>query len=228
MRTPVLALAAFLMFLGESRAATVAWDFFQLTSASFSGSGSGRTWNGTFSTNGQQPVGESGAFVDFYISFVVTRTTGTPVKAKIAPDTEFLVLDGPESNWILANEGDLVDESTSRHLGDSYFFHTAMDDEGYGGTGSIEFLYGETCQFYLGFSTGLPNWETGVHCSSDIYYGWALFEYSAGKVSLVRSALNTEGGGIYVGTDRTTPVPEPASCALAFLGAVLLLRRRRN
>ena len=228
MRAFALALAICSALLGEAKASSVAWDVLQLESGEFSGSGLNRTWRGTFSTGGMKTVGESGDTVDFYISFLVTRTM-LPSQAHILPDTENLVLDGPESNWILANEGDLIDESTSRHL-DSYFFQTGLDDGGYDGSGSIDCDYAGQYRFYMGFATGLPDWddETGVHRSRDIFYGWALFEYSGGKVSLVQSALNADGGGIYVGTDRTTPVPEPATGGLALAGALLLLRRRRR
>ena len=201
----------------------------QLTSNYISESGSKQTWYGTFSTGGTQSVGNPGVLVDFYISFTVTKTT-KPLKVHIAPDTNLLELDGPESNWILANEGDLVNESTSRHL-DSYFFHTGLDDGQYSGSGSIDRSYGGTYQFYMGFATGLPEWwleESGDLATRKIFYGWALFEYSSGKLSVVRSALNTTGGGIYVGTDRVTPVPEPAGGGLALAGALLLLRRRRD
>ena len=122
MRTVVLALVVCSILLGEANAAPVEWDILQLRSGEFSGSGWDRTWRGTFS--GMKTIGEYGAMVDFYISFLVTRTRN-PSQAHILPDTEYLVLDGPESNWILANEGDLVNESTSRHL-DSYFFQTGL------------------------------------------------------------------------------------------------------
>ncbi|MBQ9727930.1 MAG: PEP-CTERM sorting domain-containing protein [Kiritimatiellae bacterium] len=204
----------------------MAWDVFQLTSSEFRGTGADRTWFGTFSTGGEKTVGEAGVVVDFYVSFVVARTA-TPATAVISPDTDLLELDGPESNWILAAEGDLVDESTSRHL-DSCFFHAGLDDGTYSGSGSVEFPYGETCMFYMGFATGTADWDTGEHASKNIFYGWAQFEYASGKLSLVRSALNTAGGGIYVGTDRVVPVPEPAAGALALLGCALLLRRRRR
>ncbi len=226
MKTLFIVLSIFSAFLFRASATTLAWDVIELTSGEFSGTGADRVWHGTFSTNGQRPVGESGAYIDFYISFVVTRTASTPVKAQIAPDTEFQILDGPESNWILANEGDLVDESTSRHLG-SYFFNTGLDEGTYGGSGLVECRLVGGDRFYLGFATGVPDWDTGEHASRDIFYGWALFECRAGALAVVRSAVNAEGGGIYVGTDRTTAVPEPASGALALLGALLLLRRRR-
>ena len=63
---------------------------------------------------------------------------------------------------------------------------------------------------------------------SDVYYGWALFEYSYGRLTLVDSALNTGGGGIYAGTSITVPIPEPSSWALAALGVAALLRRRHS
>ncbi len=60
-----------------------------------------------------------------------------------------------------------------------------------------------------------------------LFFGFLALMVARGTISLVNSELNTEGGGIYVGTDRTTAVPEPASGALALLGALPLLRRRR-
>jgi hypothetical protein len=91
---------------------------------------------------------------------------------------------------------------------------------------SITDDYDSVFRFYLGFAIAGTDTATGEALQSNVYYGWAQFEYSDGEISVVSSALNTTGGGIYAGTDRTTSVPEPASGALALLGAVLLLRRR--
>jgi hypothetical protein len=73
--------------------------------------------------------------------------------------------------------------------------------------------------FYLGFwldadAGGAP---------SDIY-GWASLVYDGTTLSLVDSAAETTGVGIYAGTH--TPVPEPATGALALAGLVPLVLRR--
>ncbi len=60
-----------------------------------------------------------------------------------------------------------------------------------------------------------------------LFFGFLALMVARGTISLVNSALNTEGGGIYVGTDRTTAVPEPTTAGLLLAGALLLLPRRR-
>ena len=94
---------------------------------------------------------------------------------------------------------------------------------------AIEVAFTPTVRFYLGFATSVwgDNEETGA-LERSVYYGWAQFEWSRGTLSLLNSAINTEGGGIYVGTDRTTPVPEPTSAALAIAGLGLLICRRKR
>ena len=85
-----------------------------------------------------------------------------------------------------------------------------------------------TFDFYLGFATAAEYTGSWADPSKYVYYGWAQFTYSKGTITLVNSALNTEGGGIYAGTGITTPVPEPATGILSFLGMVLLLHHRRD
>ena len=134
-------------------------------------------------------------------------------------------------NWIRVNKGDLVDASTTLHA-DSYFLHGVSDpvsgeydihaDETVLGT------FESTFRFYLGFATTVnfeENWDGTF--DQHAYFGWAQFEWNNGTLSLVDSAINTEGGGIYAGTDRVTAVPEPSSGLLFCVGIAFLLHRRK-
>jgi len=63
----------------------------------------------------------------------------------------------------------------------------------------------------------------------EVYYGWALFEWSKNQLTLVDSALCLEPNtGIIVGSSTIVPIPEPSSFALAALGVTALLRRRHS
>jgi hypothetical protein len=74
--------------------------------------------------------------------------------------------------------------------------------------------------FYLGF------WVEGVLDYSDTY-GWASLVWNGTSLTLLDSAMETTGVGLYAGT--YTPVPEPATAGLAWIGlAACVLRRTRR
>ena len=149
----------------------------------------------------------------------------------ITADPEMIVT-AYGDNWVQVEEGGLVDASTTRNQ-DHYFFHGWLDDgadETYTPRADdpITAAYNSTFDFYLGFATAAEYAGSWNDPWKYVYYGWAQFTYSNGTITLVDSALNTEGGGIYAGTGITTPVPEPATGLLSFLGILLLLRPRKD
>lgn len=137
-------------------------------------------------------------------------------------------------NYVRSGLGEIADASTTRGL-DTYFRHAWIDDPQ--GTAEwtadrIETPRTGQFDFYLAFATdallvpGARQWDPsqpGGPCC----YGWVELRYSTGQLFVLDSALNTTPEqGILVGS--YVPVPEPASGALALLGAILFLRRRRR
>jgi len=76
--------------------------------------------------------------------------------------------------------------------------------------------------FYLGFFLDMDNSTTPN--SADIY-GWAGLLWDGTDLTLVGSAAETTGVGIYAGT--YTPIPEPSAAGLLLAGAAVLGLRRR-
>lgn len=199
-----------------ARGASVLWDVIVFQQSNSDHDGIPISWFGA-----QFP---GGLPVRPCVAIAVTQTTRpfqtTVSGADYAVDLERL------DSWVVMSEGDLVDESSTRHL-DSAFLHSGLDWEEFhadqtvvGGRGPFS--------FYLGFATGEERWDDFGNLLSDhVYYGWALFEWTGREIVVLESALNAEtNGGIYVGTGITTPVPEPSGAALALAGAALLVRRR--
>ena len=189
----------------------------------------GSVWTGCFLPMDGEPYEViSGVFLYPNIVINVTKTGN---RATISGDPENIVTAYGDS-WVRTSKEALVDASTTRNQS-SYFLHGWIDgigdDYDLRADDPIDAPYNSTFQFCLGFATA------GEYVPEDypydpwkyVYYGWATFKYSQGTITLVDSALNTEGGGIYADTGRTTPVPEPSSAAFAVLGVALLLRRRR-
>ena len=149
----------------------------------------------------------------------------------ITGDPRRLVTAGGDS-WSRTGHGELVDASTTRNPGSS-FLHGWLDgqedDWDLRADDPVVAEADSVFSFYLGFATasslneGNPRYEW-----SDVYYGWALFEYSGGTLRLVDSAIDVDGCGIYAGTGTTTPVPEPSSACLAALGALAVFSRKRR
>lgn len=136
-------------------------------------------------------------------------------------------------NYVRSDFGKIADASTTRGL-NTYFRHAWIDDP----QGTAEWTADriETTRigqfdFYLAFATdallvsGAGQWDPSMP-GGPCCYGWVELRYSNGRLFVLDSALNlTPEQGIAVGS--YTPVPEPASGALALGGAVLLLRRKR-
>lgn len=133
-------------------------------------------------------------------------------------------------NWVIAEAGDVADASTTRNQ-DSYFLHGWMDGNTLvSADDSITRFYNGTFSFFLAFATTTNEADDlGNPIFEHVWYGWVQIEYSKGILSVIDSAVNlTANEGIVVGTDRTIPVPEPASGFLALFGALLLTRRRTS
>jgi hypothetical protein len=75
--------------------------------------------------------------------------------------------------------------------------------------------------FYLGFYTGHTN-GAPLGTYSDPVFGWAEFVNNQGVIQMLDSALEAEGGGIYVGTQTIIPIPEPGVVSLSACGALIL------
>ena len=75
--------------------------------------------------------------------------------------------------------------------------------------------YDETV--FLGFRLGWPEYDTAE-------YGWAQLYFDGYTVSVLGSATERTGLGIYAGTG--TAIPEPATAGLLFLGIAGILWKR--
>ena len=224
MKSNLTTIIAFWTVVGQ--AATVEWG--GLTGPNWHYDSTERHWSGIVTVPENYRV-STGDTICPWLSLIGNQSAD---KARIVLSAEENGVLEYGDNWVRMNEGDLVDKTTTQNA-DTYFIH-AISDPVSGACDIhaddiIECPIDASFRFYLGFATSVcieKYDETGMF-DQRIYYGWAQFEWGNGSLSLVNSAINSEGGGIYVGTDRTTPVPEPSSAAFAVLGVALLLRRRR-
>ncbi len=83
--------------------------------------------------------------------------------------------------------------------------------------GSLDMVVDEI--FYLGF------WLGDTPGGVDSIYGWVALVYDGTTLTLVDSAAETSGVGIYAGT--YTPIPEPNTACLALTGLAVLVTGRR-
>ena len=74
---------------------------------------------------------------------------------------------------------------------------------------------------YLGFRLGWPDIESGLLSPE---YGWAQLNFDGDTVSVLGSATERTGLGIYAGTG--TAIPEPATTGLLLLGALGIIWKR--
>ena len=73
--------------------------------------------------------------------------------------------------------------------------------------------------FYLGFCVGYPQWDYAD-------YGWVELLFNGESVSVLASATERTGLGIYAGTG--TAIPEPSAIGLLSIGALGLAWKRRT
>jgi hypothetical protein len=92
------------------------------------------------------------------------------------------------------------------------------------------YVFNEGEHFYLGFYTGHYPLSVidGKNVYNDPVFGWGEFVNNNGTISMLGSALEYGGDGIYAGTlNIIQPVPEPGTWALTVLGGLLLAWRHR-
>ena len=80
--------------------------------------------------------------------------------------------------------------------------------------------------FYLGFQLDGPPAPDYPHPPLYYVYGWASLLWDGTELTLVDSAAETTGVGIYAGTYDAIPEPTSAGLLLAGIAAALLRRRR--
>lgn len=162
----------------------------------------------------------SGMYPEIYLE-TTSRSTSTTVSAVDRVNLGF------GFQWVEVQEGDEVSEATTRHL-DTYFLKgwidwnegDSTDDIGRSdyditapADGSVPIYLGFASEYLAPGSTELP---------LPVIYGWVELLPSGNVLTLGRTALDVSGAPLVVGQ-----VPEPAVGALAALGALALLRRRR-
>ena len=129
-------------------------------------------------------------------------------------------LSGFIGNWLVANAGDEVSETTTRHKG-NYLNHAKIDGEtGY----SIYNLEGVAPKdYYLAFAVeNLDDYNNNV-VDPRYAYGWAHIAVNEDmSLSLLGSAMSLDGSSLIVGA-----IPEPSAWVLLVLGLSALALRRR-
>ena len=129
----------------------------------------------------------------------------------LSPDPVLPWTAGAGQIWYLAGYGDAIDAAAANAadpLADSYN----------GIIGQIDLTINDP--FYLSYWLG----DSGAPGSAGSVYGWAQLIYDGTTLSLLDSAAETTGVGLYTGT--YIPIPEPGTLALA-LTSVLALGIRR-
>ena len=160
----------------------------------------------------------------------------------------FEVHDGITSSWreisgtdcdlarafrvILAEPGDEINHETasdpSRIVQSNYYQDRKR------GLETIRYLATSKWTLYLGIEASIGDSLSGYDSDGNAYsndpkiYGWVEFFVDNYTVTLGNTCLDLSGRPVVVGVRSAEPVPEPATGALALLGAGLLFRRRRR
>ena len=205
-----------LIFFCHARAATVLWNALALS-----------TWTGT--------EGDHGFALSYYHHAEPLRPNETfwvELSCTIAQSgmTTTLTGDGPaalivRANWIVATLGDIVMESTVRHLSNGNYFARYGQDEDASGDFTPNTLAVEGREsVYLAFAAaGIGETPSDP---SPYFYGWVGLEVENGSVSLLGSAIDLDGGPMIVGGGSA--IPEPTAALLLLAGGALLALRRRE
>ena len=114
---------------------------------------------------------------------------------------------GIAHRWFVVDYGELIDWETA-------LASDAFADNMTAEYGSLYLEQGES--IYLGFQLGGASGQ----------YGWAELYYDNYAVSVLSSATERTGLGIYAGTG--TVIPEPATTGLLLMGAAGLVWKRRR
>ena len=118
---------------------------------------------------------------------------------------------GIAHRWFVVDYGELIDWDTA--LASDAFADTMTAEYE-----SLQLDYGQS--LYLGFRLG------GSDFLPSIQYGWVELYFDGYEVSVLSSATERTGLGIYAGTG--TAVPEPATTGLLLMGALALVWRKRR
>lgn len=124
------------------------------------------------------------------------------------------------SDWYLVNYGD---EFSSVTIDDGLFTMVlGVTDAATLVTNTVAMPQGE---FYLGVNTGLR--FSGPMPSRDVY-GWAHLSNNNGTLTMIDNAMAYGELGLYAGTAKAVPEPEPTSLLVIGLVAALVCCRRRR
>ncbi len=99
---------------------------------------------------------------------------------------------------------------------------------------TIRYLATSRWTLYLGIEASIGDSLSGYDSDGNAYsndpkiYGWVELFVDNYTVTLGNTCLDLSGRPVVVGVRSAEPVPEPATGALAFLGAMLLFRRKKT
>ena len=82
------------------------------------------------------------------------------------------------------------------------------------------YVFNNGVPFYVGLYTGSNLPQNGIYTVNPLF-GWARLVNNGGVISLLDSALEYGGGGIFAGTQTIIPVPEPSVLVLSALGGLI-------
>ena len=155
-------------------------------------------------------------YMDIYsdISFGIKQTGSANGRRIISGVIDL----GREAWYVVAEFGDTIDAETTKDPSRVFITNTGVVD--YEDGVKPEYLASEPWTFYLGFETT----QYGVQK----IYGWMEFYVDNYTVTLGNTCIDLSGRPVVVGVRPEELIPEPASGALALLGATLLFRRREH
>jgi len=122
---------------------------------------------------------------------------------------------GISHQWFEVTYGELIDVSTAASSDALARITTAHPIE----YGSLRVYEGYPC--YLGVQLGGYPGSLGL-----VEFGWAEFSYDGTDLTMISSASERTGLGIYAGTG--TAVPEPTTAGLLIIGAAGIIWKRRR
>ena len=134
-----------------------------------------------------------------------------------------------ECRIISADEGDVIDRDS---VSDNTRLVWVNSAEGVvENLAEFEYLAARKWTLFLGFES-VPDATSGewykYYENGFRVYGWIELFVDNYTLSLGRSCIDLTGRPVVVGVRSAEPVPEPATGALALLGAALLFRRSRT
>lgn len=133
------------------------------------------------------------------------------------------------SRWIVTEEGNRVDAQTTADK--AKLFSSNYDEGDSQGFVTVTYRRSKVETIYLGVNLSIQSNvdEDYDYIANDWKrrsYGWIELFADNYTLTLGRSCIDFSGRPVVVGVRSAEPVPEPATGALALLGAALLFRRR--